>query len=301
VIDELTVPGTPELVVADFGGRPDGPAVVLLHGFGGNCLHWAGFAPLLTDRCRVFAMDLRGHGRSGDGAWRWDALVGDVRRVVEHLGLPRPVVVGHSLGGFVATMWAEQHPECRALVNLDGLRPVETGLPNYVGGDPEVIRRQRAELSAVFAAREKAEAGAVDDDRYASLREQYRQLGGDAAVAELARNVVEHDGSRYVRPAAEIVRAFRVQLRELDIFPVLAAVKSPALVCTATRPMPGAERFADLLDAHRRGVDRDLAAARQANPGLRVKHVPASHNMIYERPRAIAALIRDFLGETGAE
>jgi len=246
-------------------------------------------------------MDLRGHGRSGDGAWRWAALVGDVRRVVEHLGLPRPVVVGHSLGGFVATMWAEQHPECRALVNLDGLRPVETGLPNYVGGDPEVIRRQRAELSAVFAAREKAEAGAVDDDRYASLREQYRQLGGDAAVAELARNVVEHDGSRYVRPAAEIVRAFRVQLRELDIFPVLAAVKSPALVCTATRPMPGAERFADLLDAHRRGVDRDLAAARQANPGLRVKHVPASHNMIYERPRAIAALIRDFLGETGAE
>lgn len=40
---------------------------------------------------------------------------------------------------------------------------------------------------------------------------------------------------------------------------------------------------------------RDLAVA-QANPQLRVAHVPASHDMVREIPDQLAALIRDFLG-----
>lgn len=102
--DEVTVPGEPDLVALDFGGTQHDRSIVLLHGFGGNALHWTSFAPLLTDRFRVVALDLRCHGRSGDGPWQWDLLVEDVERVLDHLQLDRPAVVGHSPGGGVAAL-----------------------------------------------------------------------------------------------------------------------------------------------------------------------------------------------------
>src|SRR3712207_7158632 len=48
----------------DFGGREDGPIVVLVHGLGGSHLNWDLFAPLLTPHARVHALDLPGFGRS---------------------------------------------------------------------------------------------------------------------------------------------------------------------------------------------------------------------------------------------
>src|SRR5215468_7607331 len=46
----------------DYGGPSDGPVVVAVHGLGGSAVNWAAIAPLLTDRCRVLAPDLAGHG-----------------------------------------------------------------------------------------------------------------------------------------------------------------------------------------------------------------------------------------------
>jgi pimeloyl-ACP methyl ester carboxylesterase len=65
-------------------------------------------------------MDLRGHGESGQAPWSWREALADVAAVVEAYGLHRPMVVGHSLGGMVAALWAGEHPECPLAVNLDG-------------------------------------------------------------------------------------------------------------------------------------------------------------------------------------
>src|SRR5689334_13091156 len=48
----------------DFGGDPEGPTIVLVHGLGGSHLNWDLLAPLLTDSARVFALDLPGFGLS---------------------------------------------------------------------------------------------------------------------------------------------------------------------------------------------------------------------------------------------
>ncbi|WP_424528947.1 alpha/beta fold hydrolase [Sphaerisporangium viridialbum] len=103
----------------DHGGR--GEDVLLLHGGGRTRGDWDAFAGLLLDNgFRPVAMDLRGHGESGDAPWTWREALADVAAVVEGFGLRRPLVVGHSLGGMVAALWAGEHPECPLAVNLDG-------------------------------------------------------------------------------------------------------------------------------------------------------------------------------------
>src|SRR4051794_41591746 len=76
-MDERTQPGTSHTVdwdgpvhYVDFGGDPEGPTVVLVHGLGGAHLHWDLLAPLLTPHGRVLALDLPGLGRSGPGSRR---------------------------------------------------------------------------------------------------------------------------------------------------------------------------------------------------------------------------------------
>jgi hypothetical protein len=59
--------------------------------------------------------------------------------------------------------------------------------------------------------------------------------------------------------------------------------------------LPDTGQYAELQEAYRRGVERDLVIAESANPHLRVERFPASHNMVHEKPAALAASIRKFL------
>jgi pimeloyl-ACP methyl ester carboxylesterase/SAM-dependent methyltransferase len=117
---DLTVAGDGvTLAVRDFGGQ--GTDVLLLHGGGRTMEDWRLLTPiLLRAGLRVAAMDLRGHGRSTAALWSWPAALADVAAVVERLGMDRPALVGHSLGGIVAAIWAAEHPECPLAVNGDG-------------------------------------------------------------------------------------------------------------------------------------------------------------------------------------
>jgi len=99
---------------------PDGPkmrerpTVVLLHGGPGSFDH-SYLKPdfeRLAQHAQVVYLDLRGHGRSawGDPAdWRFDVCADDVRAFCGALGILRPIVYGHSLGGYVAMLYAARH------------------------------------------------------------------------------------------------------------------------------------------------------------------------------------------------
>ncbi|MCX5415809.1 alpha/beta fold hydrolase [Streptomyces sp. NBC_00059] len=119
VMLRVTTVGELPLSVRDYGGS--GQDVLLLHGGGRQAADWDPFAAVLLENgLRPVAMDLRSHGESGSAPWSWSAASSDVSAVVEALGLSRPIVIGHSLGGMVAAVWATEHPECRFAVNLDG-------------------------------------------------------------------------------------------------------------------------------------------------------------------------------------
>ncbi len=94
-------------------GPAGAPTVLLVHGLLASAdLNWSLAVPELAAHFRVVAPDLRGHGdgiptRKFDGAQCAD----DLAAVVELLELGRVIVVGYSLGGLVAQLFARRHPE----------------------------------------------------------------------------------------------------------------------------------------------------------------------------------------------
>ena len=97
-----------------------GPDLVLLHGFLERHAVFSHLVPSLAQHYRVTVVDLPGHGQTetapaytslaSHGAWLFDLM--------QHLGLEAPVVIGHSLGGYVALAFAHLHPQIPAGLGL---------------------------------------------------------------------------------------------------------------------------------------------------------------------------------------
>ena len=105
-------------------GEGSGVPALALHGFALNCHSWDEVAPMLRSRLRIHAFDQRGHGLSDRGEkledYTRDHMVRDIEAIVDSLGLSRPVVIGHSMGGMNAMTFAARNPDkVRALVLVD--------------------------------------------------------------------------------------------------------------------------------------------------------------------------------------
>jgi pimeloyl-ACP methyl ester carboxylesterase len=103
-------------------GDPQLPTLLLIHGITSSSHTWDPVIPALSEHAHVLAPDLLGHGGSDKPAadYSLGALASIVRDLLEHLGLERVTVVGHSLGGGVAMQFAYQYYEfCERIVLVD--------------------------------------------------------------------------------------------------------------------------------------------------------------------------------------
>ncbi|WP_448640219.1 alpha/beta fold hydrolase [Geodermatophilus sp. URMC 63] len=199
--------------VVDYGGRDDGPAVVLVHGLGGSHGNWDLLAPLLTPSARVWALDLPGFGRSEPGQRRTTvqanaAVLQDFLREV--VGEPA-VLVGNSMGGMISLFTAAATPDLVAgLVLLDPALPgrrrrldrvvaLTFALYAVLGLGERVLLLRRSRQTPLTRVREMLRLVGVDPDelpapvvdRAVTLLEQREDAAGmDRAFLSAARSLL---------------------------------------------------------------------------------------------------------------
>jgi 3-oxoadipate enol-lactonase len=158
----LTLAGRGTTFLREAEGPPGAPTILLVHGlFASADLNWSLAIPELSADYRVVAPDLRGHG-DGIRTSRFDAIecADDLAAIVLELELAPVIVVGYSLGGLVAQLFARRHPAlvsglvlCATAHNFaeSGGGPVTRLMSRAALLVPEAIRR--ALMMAVLAPR----------------------------------------------------------------------------------------------------------------------------------------------------
>ncbi|HJU41994.1 MAG TPA: alpha/beta hydrolase [Vicinamibacterales bacterium] len=103
-------------------GPQSGPALVMLHGFTDSWFSFSRVLPLLPPDLRVIVPDLRGHGDSErpETGYRLTDFADDVIKLMDALQVPKAVLVGHSMGSFVARKVNELAPARVARLVLVG-------------------------------------------------------------------------------------------------------------------------------------------------------------------------------------
>jgi pimeloyl-ACP methyl ester carboxylesterase len=173
-------------------GAPDGPAVLLHHGFAADTIaNWTrpGVVDVLagTGR-RVVAIDARGHGRSDKPhdprAYADNAMTKDVRSLLDHLSIDAVDLVGYSMGSFVSASVAPIEPRVRSLV----LGGVGAGM---LGG------ARALRMDGVASALEADDPSTITDPAARAFRAFAESTGADRlALAAVQRAEHRHDSSR---------------------------------------------------------------------------------------------------------
>ncbi|MCU0894648.1 MAG: alpha/beta fold hydrolase, partial [Rhodospirillales bacterium] len=92
------------LAAREFG---DGPPLVILHGLFGSGQNWQSIARRLAEDHRVLTVDLRNHGGSPNAPeMTFSEMVDDLRVLLEDRGIERTALMGHSVGGKTAMVFA---------------------------------------------------------------------------------------------------------------------------------------------------------------------------------------------------
>lgn len=116
----VTVNGL-SLAAHEWPGR--GPALVCVHGLTANHTCWASMADLLAPDHRLIAYDLRGRGESDkpQSGYSLEHHCADLLALLDHFGLRKAVIMGHSLGAHIGVRFAARHPaRISRLVLVDG-------------------------------------------------------------------------------------------------------------------------------------------------------------------------------------
>jgi pimeloyl-ACP methyl ester carboxylesterase len=220
------------------------PTLVLLHGGPGGYDHsylkpWFG---VLAARMQVVYLDLRDHGRSARGdplAWSFEICADDVRAFCDALGIEHPVVLGHSMGGFVAMLYGARHPGHAA-----GLVLQSTLARFDLDRLTEGVRRLAGDEVAGLARREYA-GDDVTDEEWAKV---FAVFGPRVpTLVELAR--------RRRNPA--LGEHGMELMRGLDLVALLPRIDRPTLVCVGDRDaVTAVDAAQEIVDGLAPGIGR---------------------------------------------
>ena len=247
------------------------PTVVLVHGGPGTFDH-SYFTPdfgRLAQVAQVVYLDLRGHGRSTWGdpeEWSFEQCADDVRSLCDALGIERPVVLGHSMGGPIALLYAARHPGHAAGII------VQSGFARW----------DHERLATAFTAIAGDEVGELARRRYAG--EELSDEEGERVYAAFGTHVPDERKRAASPQNLALNRPGMDVIRRTDILDQLGVISSPTLICVGERdPVTPV------------GASEEIVAALPAGQGRLEMIKKAGHFTWLDAPEAFWPVVTDFV------
>lgn len=271
---------------ADWGNR-DAPAMLLVHGVQDHCHTWDWFAEAFAERYHVLAPDLRGHG---DSEWVRGSsyhpvdYVYDLDQLVRQRELAPAVVVSHSMGGTLASIYAGVYPDqVAALVIIEGV-----GLWPGLNGPDAPHQRVDAWIRATRALAGRLPRRYPTLDDAAGRMQQANERLNPAQARHLTRHGSHRnedgtyswkfDNYTHVGPA--------YRMPESDMLALWRRIDCPVLIVNGTEGYP-----------HRIGQE----GTEQCFADMRVVDVPgAGHWVHHDALDAVVDSVSGFLADAGA-
>jgi N-formylmaleamate deformylase len=237
-----------------------GHPLVLLHGLTANGACWTPVARVLETEFDLVMPDARGHGKSSapPHGYRYDEHASDVAGLIDGLGLERPVLLGHSMGGMTAAVVATRAPRrIRCLVLVD---------PTFLSAE-----RQR-------------------EVHGSDVTDQHRQ-----ALAQKKSDLVARGRARHPHRSPELVELLaearlQTHIQAFDVLTppnpdyreVVKAIDVPILLVIGDRSPVVTPEMATELG--------------RLNPGVQIEQVQnAGHGLPYEQPERLGEVVASFV------
>ena len=202
------------LHVGMWPGDAGAPTVVAAHGITANHLSYAAVARRLGGDVTLVAPDLRGRGRSNaiTGPFGITVHADDLVRILDHLGLDRVVVVGHSMGAWVAATTAMRHPDrVAAVVLVDGGYPLVAAPGAAAAPDTTNVSIDDVLAAILGPAIARLSMTFPDRDAYHAFWRQHPAVGGgywnDDVVAYVDYDLVGEPPNLHSSVNGDAIRA----------------------------------------------------------------------------------------------
>ena len=250
----------------DLGSAEDG--LVFLHGWCDDASNWSALLPHFQDRFRCLVPEMRGHGRSTmptDHAFFPEALSGDVVALCETAGIERPILIGHSFGGFLAA-------------------EVVRRFPGFVRG--VVIIDQVLDLVPLGQQMKQIEAVVRNRETHLSFREQYMR---SLFAADTPEAVIEAAMAVEMRTPAEVGMALWAPLFEF----------TPDELKRRSGELISAVGFLPALSIDREEQPDYYRELEAGAPSVHIEVVRGGHWLQLEHPDRLAVLIDEFFERYG--
>lgn len=184
--------------------RGKGTPLVLIHGFPLDSSSWNEIIPLLEDKFDVILPDLRGFGQSTtvETQYTISDMADDVAGLLDHLGIEKAAVAGHSMGGYIALAFVKKYPN---RVNGLGL------ISSQAAGDPPERKEGRYKTAADVA--EKG-VGVV-------VEAMTPKLSADARVQAFVRGVIAKQSK------SGVIGALKAMAEREDLVSTLSSFDFP--------------------------------------------------------------------------
>ena len=214
-------------------GDPQGVPVIALHGWLDNAASFTLLAHYLP-QIRIIALDMAGHGWSdhrplGQPYYIWDN-VADVHALMDTLGLEQAVLLGHSMGAAVATLFAGAFPErVSQMIMLDGLVPLDYSADDLPASLAKAVRK------AARLGRRSLRPYESFEQAIATRMNSRWPVSKAAATWLLERGLKETASGWYWRSDLALTQPSIVRLCEAQIAAFVRSLTMPVLLVMADK------------------------------------------------------------------